>query len=189
MLFSSFRAIFRYTPLLFSLPIITMAASNTGTLPLDCSVIPAQTDQLCVAVTGSTSGPYDDVVIYRKKADGSLFLLGSHQGGVGTFNGFGFSDGGRFMWESWAEEGHPYFLFYRTDHYLSEGKNTKSLNVLNEYYLEYFHQFTDTGKVAYALREDAFGKCPETGDYPASVFNKQTKTKHCLKYLFLKSRK
>jgi len=164
-------------------------AESTVNLQLICQSIPAQKDQLCTAVTESPTGPFDDVVIYRKTSDGTLVLLGSHRQGVGTFIGLGFSQGGLYMWESWAEEGHPYFRFYRTKDYLSDGEATKNVGVISEYQFLHIEKFTDDGLLAYSLNEGAYEKCPKTRDLPASFIDKETKSKHCLKYLFLNKTK
>ena len=182
--FIKFSVLFTF----LSTPYLAQATSPT-TLPLDCTAVPAHTDQLCVATTSSPYGPYDDVAIYRKTKDAELILLGSHRGGVGTFGGFGFSKGGRLMWESWAEEGHPYFSFYKTSYYLSEGDGATSLALLNEYEFDHIRYFTDNGKFVYALNEDAFETCPKTAGLPASVIDSYTKSKHCLRYLFIKTGK
>lgn len=62
-----------------------------------------------------------------------------------------------------------------------------SLALLNDYFFDFFHRFTDAGVVAYALSEDTLdnSNCPKTKGQPAFVINARTKAKHCLKYLLL----
>ncbi len=182
--------------LLTLLPCLALAASPTA-LSLNCTPIPSQTaahsGQLCVGITPSPTGPYDDVVIYHQTKETALVLLGSYRNGVSTFGGFGFTAGGRLMWESWAEEGHSSYSFYETAHYLSAGQDAKAIDHLDGYSVEQIHQFTDDGKLVYAasVRDDE--PCPKTkGQFssePASVMDAQGNIQYCLQYLFVKAGK
>jgi hypothetical protein len=155
-------------------------------LPFQCTPIPTQPDQLCVIVTLSPHGPFDDVVFYRRPSQGDLILLGSHKGEVATFGGVGFSRGGRYLWISWAEEGHPYFIFYPTETFLSDGLSAKSVGLVSDYYFDEFVSFKDDRQVVYALRDDAMEKCPpQPGDKPAYQMDPRTRQKRCLRYLIL----
>lgn len=166
-------------------------------LPLECAPIPKHTEQLCVGITPTPYGPFDDVVIYSKTIDGQLTLLESIRNQVGVFAGMGFSNGGRLMWVSWAEEGHGSFAFYDTQHYLAEGSDAKPLGQLSDYHLDHLYSFTDDGVVAYMTDEDSSQGCANTStkantksspnkkDHPDSYVDPVDKNTYCLKYLFL----
>ena len=104
--------------------------------------------------TESPYGPYDQVVYYRLDKDQRAYLLGSEDGGVGTFGGIGFSDGGKYMWLGWAEEGHPHFTFYRTQQFIDNGINAEGIDTLGEYEFQWFLSFSDDALVRYAIDEE-----------------------------------
>ena len=144
---------------MFSLPVNALAATDIPSLPLSCVVITNNTNQICFITTTSPYGPYDELVMYHRTVQGELFLLGSEQGSVATFGGIGFSEGGRYMWTSWAEEGHPSFSFYKTQDFLAAGMNTHSLMILNVYGFDEFVSFTDEGKVSYTRMQSSTEEC------------------------------
>ncbi|RDH84500.1 MAG: hypothetical protein DIZ80_03200 [endosymbiont of Galathealinum brachiosum] len=158
-------------------------------LPLVCATIPSIEEQLCYSSTNSSYGPYDDVVFYKIDKYGEEVLLGSQSGGVATFGGFDFSLGGRYMWVSWAEEGHPFFEFYRTNDFLENGIKSKSLEVLGDYYFEQFTQFSENGNVAYSLTEGAFENCKDAGDGARESIDSETSKKNCIKQFNIESDK
>ena len=127
-------------------------------LPLDCSDIPGLNDRFCFVRTESEFGPYDDIVFYRVDTTGQIILLGSKSDAVSTFGGFGFSSGSKYMWISWAEEGHPYFEFYRTRDFLDNGIHARVLETIGDYYFDQFVEFSDAGVVTYSLSE-GFTEC------------------------------
>ena len=139
-------------------------AADKNVLPLDCSTIVSFEERLCLVQTDSAYGPYDDVVFYRLDKAGNAVFLSSQSGGVATFAGLGFSTGGKYMWVSWAEEGHPHFEFYLSRDFLTNGTHANVLKVLGDYYFEDFKQFSDSGEVVYALTIDAFENCADAGE-------------------------
>lgn len=135
--------------------LLTSPAYAELSLPLECESVPRSSDQLCVIRTESPYGPYDQVAYYHLDKNQRAYLLGSENGGVGTFAGFGFSDSGEYVWLGWAEEGHPHFLFYRTRQFIDNGINTEGLAVIGDYEFQEFLTFSDTGLVRYAIDEES----------------------------------
>ena len=156
-------------------------------MPLECSKITGRTDQLCVLITQSPFGPYDDVVFYRMNKAGYLTLLGSQSGDVATFGGFGFSSAGTYMWLSWAEEGHPHFEFYRTNAFMENGTSAKMLELLSDYYFEDFEKFTEKAEVVYRLADGAFENCDEAGRDVSYKIDAETSERYCVKRFSLKA--
>ena len=122
-------------------------------LTLECIKIPKSVEQLCYIANTNKTGPFDDIVIYHMNSDQQILLLGIQRGGVTTFGGFGFSTNGKYMWQSWAEEGHPNFEFFNTKDYLENYKNVNSLAFFDDYYFSHFEKFNDSGIVTYSLVE------------------------------------
>jgi hypothetical protein len=161
----------------------SIASAEEEVLPLECSTIPGHIEQLCTVVSVSHDGPYSDVTVYRKPVDGKPVLLYSDQNSVASFAGFGYSKEGRYMWEAWADEGHPYFSFYLTDEYLASGRAAKLLGSLSDYRFERIFEFGDDGKVGYVLNEDAPELCREQGGMSANIISITAGKTGCVKYL------
>jgi len=157
-------------------------------LPLECHKIPNHNEHLCFIVTQNPDGPFDDIVFYRMDKSGGIALLGSKIGEGDNFGGFDFSNGGKYMWLSWAEEGHPHFEFYRTSEFLINGTETKALKVLSDYYFDDFKSFTDDGEVIYLLADDAYENCDKAGQGISYQINTETPEKYCVKKFSLISR-
>ncbi len=176
---------FKYTfTILFFLSLQVSAADidKKNSLPLICTVIPSIEQQLCYVRTGSSYGPYDDIVFYKLDKYGDVILLGSQSGGVAVFGGFGFSAGGKFMLLSWSEEGHPYFEFYRTGDFLEKGIKSRVLKVLSDYYFESFEKFNENGEVVYSLSVGSIESCANAGKGGHESINAETQEKQCVKY-------
>lgn len=174
---------YTFTILLFlSLQVNAADMAIKNSLPLICTVMPSIGQPLCYVRTGSPYGPYDDIVFYRIDKYAEAILLGSQSGGVAVFGGFDFSPRGQFMWLSWAEEGHPYFEFYRTTDFLEKGIKSKTLKVLSDYYFESFVQFNENGDVVYSLSVNSIENCADTGKGARVSINAETHEKQCVKY-------
>ena len=129
------------------------------------------------------------IVTYKLDKDEEIVLLGGQSGGVATFGGFDFTIGGCYMWVGWAEERHPVFDFYRTNDFLENGVNSKSLEVLGDYYFENFENFGEDGEVVYALTEGAFENCNDAGDGARERIDAETSEKKCVKSFNIESKK
>ncbi len=149
------------------------ASEKNDNLSLKCTMLPRSIDSICYSVSVSPNGPYDDVDIYHKTHKGKLILLSHNTGGVATFNGIGFSPSGRYMWESWADEGHPYYVFYLTSYYLVYGSKVNAIKILDDYYLDEAITLTDNGEFIYSHTNNIDPKnCQDISKY-ISVKNKQ----------------
>ena len=129
-------------------------ADKRHSLPLECKAIVDSQDMLCIVITESAYGPFDDVVFYYLDKIGTTIFLGSHSVAVSTFAGLGFSSEGKYLWIGWAEEGHPYFEFYSTSGFIQQGTGAPMHYVLDDYYFNQFEDFTDAGIVTYSQIQD-----------------------------------
>jgi len=127
---------------------------NGRSLPLECDAIAGSQEMLCIIMTESAYGPFDDVIFYYLDKMDSMTYLGSHSDGGSTFAGLGFSSGGKYLWIGWAEEGHPYFEFYSTNDFIKQGTSASMRYVLHDYYFNQFETFTDAGIVTYSQIDD-----------------------------------
>jgi|GEM_PF-1043595 hypothetical protein len=154
-------------------------------LPLECRNIAGFNDQLCFIRTESIFGPYDDVVFYRINSTGQVIFLGSESNAVTTFGGLEFSEAGKYMWLSWAEEGHPHFEFYLTRDFLDNGTHARVLEVIGDYYFGQFVKFSDEGIVTYSLSDDFTECCAQTNNNLGFTNNASTNDKQYLKTINL----
>lgn len=142
---------------------------ESGALSLSCTAIPTSAESICVLVTDSPNGPFDDVDIYHQTGKGRRILLSQNAGGVATFNGIGFSANGEYTWESWSEEGHPYYTFYRTAYYLVNGGQDESIQTLDDYYFDAVKAFTANGEFIYShTNNDDPENCQDISSYISS---------------------
>jgi len=158
--------------------------SNSSSLT--CTPIPASTGSICISVSDSPLGPYDDVDIYHQPKKDKRILLSRSTGGVATFNGIGFSVNGKYMWESWAEEGHPFYSFYNTASYLSNKGKSESIRTLDDYYFEYVKAFTSKGVFIYShTNSDDRKNCQDISRYVPSKKQQTTPSSPCYKVIVL----
>ncbi len=155
------------------------------TLPLECTSAENFNEQLCFISTESPFGPFDDIVFYKISKSGDIVYLSSESHGNTTFGGFGFSEGSKYLWISWAEEGHPLFYFHLTSDFLANGSKAIVLDVISDYYFEQFEQFSESGEVIYLLSEDFTECCTEKGKHSEFLINPLTGNKQVLKHLYL----
>lgn len=129
-----------------------------------CLQQPNQTRSLCIVATQSPHGPFDDVVFYVRDSEGRLTMIEAVQGEGSVFGGAEFSEGGRFLALTWADEGHPHTYFYSADKYLG-GDNKPSLGILSDYGYSGIKSITDDGQVTYYFSQDMGGlaSCAEGG--------------------------
>jgi len=118
-------------------------------LTVQCHKIANKQEQICYTQTPNPNGPFDDVVLYVKDIYEELHLLNSEKDTSSTFGGFDFTPNGEYMWLSWAEEGHPYFIFYKTSDFLEQGFNTKALSSFEDLKLDGIYSFTSAGVFNY----------------------------------------
>lgn len=112
--------------------------------------VDGRSDLLCVIVTDSPYGPFDEVAIYHIDDARRYRKIYSETGGVGVFGGLEFSPNGRYMSLSWSEEGHPYVTFYNTDAFLQYGAGERAgLSQLGMYDLQYVNALNDDGTATF----------------------------------------
>jgi len=131
-------------------------------LELNCIAIPNNNNQLCSVETESQYGPFDDVVFYKRDEEGYLFLLGSQKSYGQTFGSIEFSENGKYLYLSWAEEGHPQFHFYLTSKFLEGGIKADIIKHFEDYYLFYIQRLTDEGKLTYLADQQTINNCDKT---------------------------
>jgi len=124
--------------------------AQENSLELKCFSIPKSKKELCTSQTINAYIPYEDTTFYLKK-EGDFYFIDVFLADMTSFGSFDFSDGGKYMYISFSEEGHEYFVFYKTKEFLSQGHKAKSLAILNEYNFKEFSHFEDSGKVSYFM--------------------------------------
>ena len=134
-------------------------AQQVSQLPLDCYKVPLQPKEYCMVTTRSAYGPFDDAVFYLKD-QGELQFLRSVSGQVATYGFIGFSVRGQYAVEAWAEEGHPIFMFYRSQQLLSP--DAEPLLVFAKYPFAHVDQINDDGSAVVGSHEPFnAGQCDE----------------------------
>ena len=131
-------------------------------LDLTCQPIPNNNFQICSLETLSEYGPFDDVVFYKRDQEGYLTLLSSQKSYGQTFGSIEFSEKGKYLYLSWAEEGHPQFHFYLTSKFLESGLSSDLVGFLEDYYLVYIKSFSDDGQLIYLADKQTNSHCRKT---------------------------
>ena len=149
-----------------------------------CETIPTTKQAICLIKTESQYGPYNDVVFYHRSETGYLRYLKSETGSVAIFGGIHFSKGGKYLFESWAEEGHPSLVFYKTEDYITGmyDRGNKVRGVINDYHFDRVRQFSDEGQIAYTQ----FNNVSEVIKCPKYIIDETDNEKYCLVSIQLK---
>ena len=124
---------------------LPMSVSQHLALPLECKTIATRQDQICVATTQAKLNPVNDVVFYHRDAQQQLTLLSAKHGDVALVWLHGFSTGGKYTIMGEAEEGHPSFIIYLTDAYLSNASTVKPVAVISNYFIASLESLDDNG--------------------------------------------
>lgn len=124
---------------------LPMLASQRLALPLECKTIPTRQDQICVATTQAKLNPVNDVVLYHRDKQQQLTLLRAEHGDVALMWLHGFSTRGKYTIMGEAEEGHPSFIIYLTDAYLSNASTVKPVAVISDYFIASLESLDDNG--------------------------------------------
>ncbi len=128
------------------------SAEQAAMAPLACYPVPGQPQQLCMLVTASPYGPFDDVAFYKRDAEQQLTYLRSASGLVARFSFQGFSPEGRFVILAWAEEGHPLFTIYRTADLLQQGE-PQAVAAISDYPFSHIDSISEQGLVIYGSEQ------------------------------------
>jgi hypothetical protein len=97
-----------------------------------------------------------------------------------SFGHLVFSPNGKYMYISYADEGHPYFIFYDTDKFINDDKDAELAQV-SQYRVESIDEFYDNGDIVYSLNN-----CVESEQAPAS---ENLETESCMFYNNITSNK
>jgi len=162
-----------FTTLLFFL-FNPVQAENTS--DITCSQAPGHLLKLCwTANQNFKSGMllYTNTV-YIQDEQKRLRLHIRDKDSISALTHIGFSDNGLLMYIESADEGHPYFTFYKTVNYLGYGKRAKSLATLDDYFLDTIKGFTAEGLFIYSRSRTTDAKCADISGY---VLNKKAKQK------------
>jgi hypothetical protein len=109
--------------------------SATVNLALKCKAIPHSAEQICVAAMPAEFNAVDDVVFYRRTAEQYLSLLRVEFGDVAVIWLHGFSTGGKYTIVGYAEEGHPSFVIFTTEDFLTNNNDIKPVAVISDYFI------------------------------------------------------
>lgn len=124
---------------------LPMSVSQHLALPLECKTIPTRHEQICVATTQAKLNPVNDVVFYHRDAQQQLTLLQAKHGDIALMWLHGFSTGGKYTIMGEAEEGHPSFIIYLTEAYLSNASTVKPVAVISDYFIASLESLDDNG--------------------------------------------
>lgn len=119
----------------------------------ECYHRPQSLDAVCYVITDSDIAPYVDVVTFLK-VDGYLKFKSAEQYVIARPGGVTYSDGGKYLAESFTEEGHPHFIFYDADVYFAS-LTPESSGFLEDYYLQAIESFSDAGVFTYSIDSQA----------------------------------
>ncbi len=137
----------------------------------NCKIIPHSTDSLCAVEHIHYEGVLmSSVKFYLIRGEQKL-QLNTHQtnNSISSFGGFAFSDNGKYLYLSWADEGHPYFIFFDTDKFIHEQENAGVGHGFEDYYLYQIISFTDQGDFVYQLMTASNEQCQQGNESQCQV--------------------
>ncbi len=127
------------------------ANAQQTALPTNCYEVPSKANSLWLIETSAQDMPVNDVVFYLKDEFGRFVLLDAIKGDVAHIFFNGFSTGGKYTVITTAEEGHPNFLIYPTDKFLSPTRPLKAYAVISNYFITRIALLTDDGEAIIEL--------------------------------------
>ncbi|GAC13871.1 hypothetical protein GLIP_1230 [Aliiglaciecola lipolytica E3] len=114
-------------------------------LPIECQTVPNKQIDICTLSTQSEHYPVNDLILYKRE-DGRFFVyLETIKGDVAGSWFWGFSNQGKYAVMSFAEEGHPHFVFYDTEQFLQSEQRPKPISVVSDYFLGQLMELRDDG--------------------------------------------
>jgi len=143
---------------------------------ITCNQIPKHPLKLC----WSASQNFDSGIllytntVYIQNEQKHLRLHAREKDTITALTHIGFSNDGLLMYIEYADEGHPYFTFYKTVNYLGNNKQVNSLATLDDYFMDTIKAFTAEGVFIYSRTRTREAKCADVSGY---VFNKKLKQK------------
>jgi hypothetical protein len=133
---------------------------------IHCETIPlvdgiSNRKQLCTLIIDEYEPFYvTKVTFFIKDEKGDINVLNNlEDSGSSSFSHFKFSDNGKYLYVSFADEGHPFFVFFDTQKFIHNDKEPEVGEVFEEYYLDHIESFYDNGDFVFSLREGTIFAC------------------------------
>jgi hypothetical protein len=141
-----------------------------------CIDIPFQPEaMICINTKLINTGVPVSVGEYYLIAAGErLKVLTSNLNIESSFGEIVFSPKGKYLYITYADEGHPYFVFYDTHKFIQDDKNAQ-IAQLFEYKLDVIDEFYDNGEVVYSLSD-----CPDSEEQSDSATVNTGEAENCL---------
>lgn len=132
---------------------------------IHCTVIPSdkttKTKQLCTLTVDEYEPVHlTKVTFFIKDEQGDIQVLNElADSGNSSFSHFDFSQNGKYLYITFADEGHPFFVFFDTQKFINDDKNAQVGEVFEEYFLDHIEAFYDNGDFVFAINEGTFTGC------------------------------
>lgn len=108
------------------------------------------TQQLCINSHDSVQGlPITIATFFRVQQNAPIQELTHYINESSAFGEVKFSNNGKYLYIMYADEGHPYFVFYNTSKFI-ENDPTAQIYQLNEYGISHIEQMNDNGDVIFS---------------------------------------
>jgi len=154
---------------------------------IHCATIPSDetvnTKQLCTLEVDEYEPFYvTKVTFFIKDDNGDINVLSNlEDSGSSSFSHFDFSENGKYLYVTFADEGHPFFVFFDTQKFINNDKNPQVGELFEEYFLDHIESFYDNGDIVYALREGTITGCLIHGEVEIEPKTETTdEVKRCL---------
>lgn len=106
--------------------------------------------QLCISTHNSEQGlPITIATFFQVNNNGPIQVLTHHINKSSSFGKVQFSNDGKYLYVMYADEGHPYFVFYDTSKFI-QNDPTAQIYQLNEYGISHIEQINDNGDVIFS---------------------------------------
>lgn len=127
---------------------------------ISCEDIPNNKNKLCVISKANEINHYlFDTAFFVKTVDDNYKILENFNSFESSFGYIGFSPEGTYLYVVFAEEGHPFFIFFQTDLFLKNSKDAQVGKVLDDYYLSHVEKLYDDGRFVYQRRINDIESC------------------------------
>jgi len=132
---------------------------------IHCVIIPSDqtvnTKQLCTLTVDEYEPVYvTKVTFFVKNEHGDIRVLNDLvNAGNASFSHFEFSENGKYLYITFADEGHPFFVFFDTQKFINDDKNAEVGEVFEEYFLDHIESFYDNGDFVFAINEGTITGC------------------------------
>jgi len=119
-----------------------------------CIAVPEQTKTLvCINTKDVDNGVPINMGEYYLVTEGKpIKSLTRNQNVDSSFGYLVFSPKGKYLYIAYADEGHPYFVFYDTTKFINDDKSAE-LDSVSQYRVDSIDELYDNGDVAYSLSD------------------------------------